>query len=180
MHRQSFLSLLSGYRTADAHEKTMRDQIEHFVRTQPDCFERSHAPGHITGSAWILDSMRTHVLLTHHRKLNRWLQLGGHADGESDVLNVAQREAVEESGLENIRPISEEIFDVDIHEIPEHKTEPKHFHYDIRFLFEADRGTPLKISGESNHLEWIALEGMFRYTAEESMMRMVRKTIQNI
>jgi 8-oxo-dGTP pyrophosphatase MutT (NUDIX family) len=176
MHRQLFLDRISGYHSADKHEEKMRDQIEHFVRTHADCFERSLSVGHITGSAWVLDRTRTHVLLTHHRKLGRWLQLGGHADGEPDVLNVAQREAIEESGLKNMDPISEDLFDVDIHEIPEHKDEPKHLHYDIRFLFEADRGSPLRITGESNHLEWIPLENVARYTNEESMMRMVRKT----
>ncbi len=176
MHRQVFLTQLSQYRPADVLEKQMLEHIQNFVRTEIRCFERSLPAGHITGSAWILDRGRTHVLLTHHRKLDRWLQLGGHADGDPDVLKVALREGREESGLENMVPVSDAIFDLDVHEIPPHKNEPKHLHYDIRFLFEADKDAPLKISGESKNLEWIALEKVSEYTTDESMMRMVRKT----
>jgi 8-oxo-dGTP pyrophosphatase MutT (NUDIX family) len=178
MHRQSILRYLSAYHPEDTYEKKMHDQIQNFVRTHPRCFERTLLEGHLTGSAWILDRERAHALMTHHAKLDRWLQLGGHADGEPDILSVALREAREESGLDGIRTVSDLIFDVDIHEIPARKDEPKHFHYDIRFLCEADRNDPLTISGESRNLKWIALEEMSAYTTEESMLRMVRKSFQ--
>ncbi|HBY64068.1 MAG TPA: NUDIX hydrolase, partial [Solibacterales bacterium] len=132
--------------------------------------------GHITGSAWVLDHGRTHVLLTHHQKLDKWLQLGGHADGDPDTLAVALREAREESGLSEVHPLTAGIFDVDVHLIPARKSEPEHFHYDIRHLLLADRRHPLRITSESKDLRWVPIADVARLTREESMLRMVRKT----
>ncbi|MCC6394558.1 MAG: NUDIX hydrolase [Bryobacterales bacterium] len=154
----------------------MRARLARFVEEYEECFERSLAVGHVTGSAWILDLERTHVLLTHHGKLDKWLQLGGHADGDADVLRVAIREAEEESGLDRVYPVSRSIFDVDIHLIPARKSEAEHYHYDMRFLLEADRGSPLRISSESKDLAWVPLAQVEGLTREESMLRMVRKT----
>jgi len=175
MHRQLLLRKLRSHFTADAHEEAMRQQIIKFVEKNPDCFERSLLKGHITGSAFIVNSKKTRTLLTHHHKLEKWLQLGGHSDGNPDTLNVALREAEEESGVKGIVAVSENIFDVDVHPIPEHGNEPAHFHYDVRFLFQADDAQPLIISSESKDLAWIPLERITEYTTEESVLRMVRK-----
>lgn len=154
----------------------MLEALQQFVEQHPECFERSLQVGHITGSAWIVNPPRTHALLIHHRKLERWLQPGGHADGDPDVLRVALREAHEESGLEQLRPLSGAIFDVDIHTIPARGPEPQHLHYDVRFLLEADDAAPLLISRESRALAWAELERITEYTDEESVLRMVAKT----
>jgi len=154
----------------------MAEALRQFVVTHANCFDRSLRIGHITGSAWIVDRGRTHALLTHHRKLNKWLQLGGHADGDPDILRVALREAREESNLDAIRPVSEDIFDVDIHVIPARGAEPEHLHYDVRFLLEADRGAPLTVSEESRSLAWAPIDEIGRLNPEESMARMVAKT----
>ena len=98
------------------------------------CFD----DGHITGSAWVVDPAGSRLLLTHHRKLGKWLQLGGHSDGEPDTLAVALREAREESGL-RVRPISNAVLDIDIHTIPALKGEPAHLHYDVRFALRRPR-----------------------------------------
>lgn len=153
----------------------MRARLAAFVGAYENCFERSLLVGHVTGSAWIVDLDRTHVLLTHHRKLDKWLQLGGHADGDSDVLRVAMREACEESGLASVRPVRESIFDVDIHLIPARKTEPEHFHYDVRYALEADRAEALRMSDESHDLRWVRVDEVAGLTQEESVLRMVRK-----
>ena len=118
MHRKPLLDQLSVYRARDSREAGTVEELRRFVEANADCFERSLRIGHVTGSAWILDGERTHALLTHHRKLNKWLQLGGHADGDPDMLRVAMREAREESSLAVIQALSEQIFDVDIHIIP--------------------------------------------------------------
>jgi 8-oxo-dGTP pyrophosphatase MutT (NUDIX family) len=115
-------------------------------------------------------------LLTHHKKLGRWLQLGGHADGDSQVMRVASREAEEESGLKQLALVSREIFDIDVHLIPERGQEPAHYHYDVRFLFEADKNETLVVSEESNDLAWVPLVSIEDYSCEESILRMVRKT----
>lgn len=175
MHRQLLLGQLERYHPSDKEELAMRDRIMQFVRQHEDCFSRELAIGHITGSAFIVNHERTHILLTHHKKLNRWLQLGGHADGESNILNVALREAEEESGLAEVRPVSQEIFDVDIHVIPARKNEAEHYHYDIRYLCEADSRIPLTVSDESHDLVWVPVTAVLNYTEERSMLRMVSK-----
>lgn len=169
-------TLLAAHQPFTDEEAAMLARLREFVDTYADCFERSLQIGHVTGSAWILDRERSHTLLTHHGKLDKWLQLGGHADGDRNILRVAMREAEEESGLTAITPISEAIFDVDIHLIPARRIEPEHFHYDVRFLLEADRHTPLKITSESKDLQWVPLEQVEQLTQEESVLRMVRKT----
>ncbi len=147
-----------------------------FVEAHADCLLRTCAPGHLTGSAWAVNAERWRTLLTHHRKLDKWLQLGGHADGDGDLLAVAEREAREESGLTSVRAVSAEIFDVDRHWIPERKGEPGHYHYDLRFMLVADLHEPLAVSSESKDLAWVPLEQVTRLNPEESMARMVRKT----
>jgi 8-oxo-dGTP pyrophosphatase MutT (NUDIX family) len=115
----------------------------------------------------------THVLLTHHRKLDRWLQLGGHSDGDPDTLAVARREAEEESGLP-VRVLGTAIFDLDVHEIPARKGDPAHYHYDVRFIFVADH-EGFEVSDESHDLAWVPIDGLADYSTEESLLRMGRK-----
>lgn len=147
-----------------------------FVEAHADCLLRTCVPGHLTGSAWIVDRTRRRVLLTHHRKLDKWLQLGGHADGDPDLTAVALREAQEESGLRSVARVSPAIFDLDVHEIPAGSTDPVHRHYDLRFLLEADADEPLVISAESKDLAWVELDRLAEYSSEESLLRMARKT----
>jgi 8-oxo-dGTP pyrophosphatase MutT (NUDIX family) len=160
----------------DPHEAAMTADTIRFVEAHSDCLLRSCVPGHLTGSAWVVDPARTRTLLTHHLKLDKWLQLGGHADGDGDLLAVAMREAREESGLTRLRVVSPSIFDVDRHWIPPRKNDPGHYHYDLRFCIEADPREPLVISGESKALAWVDLAEVTRLNPEESMARMVRKT----
>jgi 8-oxo-dGTP pyrophosphatase MutT (NUDIX family) len=180
--RAQMLDILREYSAVDSqidpHERTMLTRMVEFASTHEDCFERHLSIGHMTGSAWVLDREREYVLLTHHRKLDRWLQLGGHADGNPDLLDVAMRETREESGLRGVRVVSEIPFDVDIHEIPERGLESLHFHYDVRFLLEASCEEPLVVSEESHELAWVPLLGLAERTdVDESLRRMVRKTI---
>jgi 8-oxo-dGTP pyrophosphatase MutT (NUDIX family) len=178
MHRTNVLYLLRAHATRplDAHEAAMTADTLRFVETHPDCLLRTQLTGHLTGSAWIVDAARTRTLLTHHRKLDKWLQLGGHADGDPDLCAVALREAREESGLTRLRAVSAEIFDLDRHWIPERKTEPAHWHYDLRFMIEADPAEPIAVSDESHDLGWVELGRVAALNPEESMARMVRKS----
>ena len=172
--RQQILSLIETYGRRYPEEVETVERIGKFVAANPDCFRRELLEGHVTGSAWVLDQ-RGRTLLTHHRKLGIWVQLGGHADGDSDIAAVALREAVEESGIDRLALVSAEIFDIDIHRIPARGAEPAHYHYDCRFLIRAgDEG--YVVSDESHDLAWIALDSITDYTTEESVMRMVRKT----
>ena len=177
MHRNDLLETLARYDAGDVHERACRDRIEAFVRTHTRCFERSLAVGHVVGSVWLTNRANTHVLLTHHRKLGMWLQLGGHADGESDILGVALREAREESGIAEIEPVSTRIFDLDVHRIPPHGDEAAHYHYDIRFLARTVGHERYRASDESIELAWVSREEIPRIDTDRSVLRMHAKWI---
>lgn len=177
MHRQPLLDQLADYAARHPEEAETVGRFIGFVTAEADCFERSLAAGHVTGSAWIVSADGTKVLLTHHAKLDRWLQLGGHADGDPDVLAVALKEAREESGLSEFEPVGDGIFDLDIHPIPARKGDPEHLHYDVRYVLRATGNTDYIVSDESHDLRWVPLDGVADLTGEESMRRMVRKWI---
>ncbi len=170
-------------------------QIESFVTSYPEealfvprflellksprAFHRDHLPGHITGSAWIINQDFNKVLLIEHAKLKRWLQPGGHADGETNVMDVAMREAWEETGVGNLTPLSDSFFDLDIHPIPERKDMPAHDHYDVRYIFQVHDAVELVISEESTGLKWVSFEEIEALTnSNSSILRMVEKTNQ--
>ena len=175
--RADLIRFFSDYKSTFAEESIFISDFLSLLNA-PTCYERTHLPGHITGSAWITTRERDYVLLVHHAKLNRWLQPGGHADGDENVLRVALREAEEETGLQNFRIISELPFDVDIHVIPERKDFPAHQHYDVRFLMEASREERIVVSEESNDVKWIRLSELESYTTEESVLRMKAKLLR--
>lgn len=175
MHRAALLGLLRRYRPIDAADAACRARFAAFVESQPRCFERALAPGHVTGSAWIMDRDGSRVLLTHHRKLNIWVQPGGHADGDPDVAAVAAREAVEETGLPGLAIRGEGIFDLDIHPIPARGDTPAHEHFDARFAFQATTTVDFQVSAESHALAWAPLDGLENFTREPSVLRMREK-----
>ena len=137
MHRNNLREKLEKYRPSNAEEVHARTLMLNFLNSHADCFERSCGIGHFTGSCWLENYDGTKFLLTLHRKIKIWLQLGGHADGDSDILRVALKEAHEESGLRHIEPVSPEIFDLSVHLVPEYKGIPAHYHYDVRFIVRA-------------------------------------------
>ncbi len=175
MHRKPLPDQLYEYSQRHPEESAVVSRFIEFVETQPECFERSLAFGHITGSAWVVNRDGTEVLLTHHRKLDCWLQLGGHADGDPDILSVATKEAEEESGLTDFTPVGEGIFDIDIHPIPARSNEPAHLHYDVRYVLRANGSIDFTVSEESHDLRWVPLEEVKNLTTEPSMARMVEK-----
>lgn len=174
-HRNGLIESLIQYSYGYAEENSFKERFLKLLE-HPRAFFRDHLPGHITGSAWIIDESRKYTFLTHHAKLNRWLQPGGHADGEEDVFQVALREATEETGLKSLKPFSISIFDIDIHTIPARKDFPEHDHYDVRFLFTANRNEQFTISEESVNLAWISLDELDKYVSNsESILRMAQK-----
>jgi 8-oxo-dGTP pyrophosphatase MutT (NUDIX family) len=179
MHRRSLLDLLERYADGYPEELSCVSDLRDFVAQHPDCFERSCEPGHVTASSWIVSHDHRDFLLTHHRKLGRWLQLGGHADGDSDVQQVALREAREESGMEHFECVPDSsgmpLLDLDIHRIPARPGEPAHHHFDVRFLLVAKPDQPLRISHESNDLQWFSQGRVAEFASEESLARLARK-----
>lgn len=179
--RAPLCKALQKYAESHPEQKITADRMLDFVRSTPHCFERSHAAGHMTGSAWLLNPTGDKALLTLHHNLQRWMQTGGHADGDPDTLRVALKEAEEESGITGIVPITEEIFDIDIHLIPARpaKGEPAHFHYDVRYLLRAPH-EQYAISHESDDLAWWSAEDFATRAAEldASVLRMAELWMQ--
>lgn len=173
--RRAFLALLDRHASAAADARADAEQFRAFVLERADCFERSCEPGHVTGSAWLVDAAGERVLLTHHRKLDRWLQLGGHADGDPDIARVALREAEEESGLRGLI-VDAVIFDLDRHRIPARGGEPAHWHYDVRFVVHATGGEAFIASDESHALAWRDIAAVAAdETLDPSLRRMALK-----
>jgi 8-oxo-dGTP pyrophosphatase MutT (NUDIX family) len=164
-HRSMLCQQIATYINSHPERKETAETLLQFVLSTPDCFERSHAEGHITGSVWMLNPEGNKALLTLHRKLKLWVQPGGHADGDPDVLRVACREAAEESGITDLCVLDAEIFDVDIHTIPARPAtgEPEHLHYDIRYLLQAGH-EQFAISDKSDALGWFTREEISHLT----------------
>ena len=166
---------LLRYRDQWPTEADTTDLFVRFFRSHDEVFHREHAPGHFTGSAWLVSGDGEKVLLTHHRKLDRWLQLGGHADGDNNLARVALREAEEESGLHDL-DVQPSIFDIDRHRIPARGAEPAHWHYDVRYVVRAGADESFVVSHESRALAWRSIADMTDdATVDVSMRRMAHK-----
>lgn len=140
-----------------------------------DGFQRERLAGHFTASAWLVARDGRRVLLTHHRKLGLWLQLGGHADGDLDLARAALREAEEESGLPGLL-VEPGIFDLDRHRIPAWREVPEHWHYDVRYVVRATGSEDFIVSDESHALAWRDIASLAEdAAADASVRRMARK-----
>jgi 8-oxo-dGTP pyrophosphatase MutT (NUDIX family) len=176
MNREQLRTVLAGMdlsRRAD--EEPVRARMLALLDGTPGCFERTAFPAHFTGSALVVNGDGSRVLLHHHRKLDRWLQFGGHCDGDEDVLRVARREALEESGIQGLIVASERPFDLDIHEIPALGGEPAHYHYDVRFMLIAPESAAPVLSGESRDLWWFTAGEAEGVALDDGLRRMMRK-----
>ena len=138
-------------------------------------FLRERLEGHFTASALLVSADGRRTLLTHHRKLDRWLQPGGHADGDTDLARVALTEATEESGLRGLR-VEGGIFDLDRHWIPERKGVPGHWHHDVRYVVRAGDDERYVVGEESNDLAWLDIDAVAADASmDPSLRRMARK-----
>jgi 8-oxo-dGTP pyrophosphatase MutT (NUDIX family) len=175
MRRRRLLAQLERYRPADALEARHQAAIVELVAGAEDAFARTHfAPGHITASCFIVDGDK--LLLHHHRRLNRWLQMGGHVEADEDPASAALREGAEESGLNDLAFALDGIFDLDVHVIPAAKGEPEHRHFDVRYV--ARTATPHAVAidrNESNELAWVPLADAVAMMNEAASSRVIQK-----
>lgn len=174
------IELLDRYAAFWPGEREIAERFREFVAAHPDCLWRHGLPGHVTASAWLLSADGGQALLTHHRKLGRWLQLGGHVDGDPQLERACLREAREESGIAALAlvPFGGDAvvpLDLDVHPIPARGAEPAHAHWDVRFLLRATRDEPLVCSDESHALRWFAPAELRQVTAEASVLRLADK-----
>jgi 8-oxo-dGTP pyrophosphatase MutT (NUDIX family) len=179
MHRRHLNELFDRYLADWPGERELVARFRAFVAAHDDCLVRTCRIGHITASAWIEDSAGERCLLLHHKKLGRWLQLGGHVDGEPRVEQSARREAQEESGMREFGFVHwrDELvpLDLDVHPIPARKDEPAHEHWDVRFWLRAAPGQALVRPDEANDVRWFRPDELAQVTDEESVLRLQRK-----
>lgn len=182
MHRRGILETLKTYESFFPSEKETVARVRNLVQAYPDCFERTCLPGHITGSAWIISPDKSRYLLTHHRKLNRWLQTGGHADNETVPHQIALREAEEESGMTGFQFVETDglliPLDINVHHIPPRKSEQAHEHHDLRYFLIAMDGQEISASEESHEVRWFTVDELVSVTDEPGILRMLHKSEQ--
>lgn len=179
MHSFLLIPNLKIFSSQNIAELQFREHMLELISTQKRCFHRDCFPAHFTGSALIIEPETHSILLNHHRALNKWLQFGGHCDGNENIFEVAYREAVEESGITSLKTLSQTFVDLDIHPIPANpkRKEPAHFHYDVRFVFAASRKTDLHISDESHALKWFSLTEIKNLRLDQNLIRLIDKAI---
>lgn len=150
--------------------RAARDEILRLIDGRPDAADRTARPGHLTGSAMVVDAEGEHLVLLFHTKLRRWLQPGGHADGDMNLAAVALREATEETGIDGLRidPIP---VDLDVHEVAP-PNEDRHLHLDVRFLVVAPDSAELRANHESTDLRWVRWEELDRYEVDDGLRRL--------
>jgi 8-oxo-dGTP pyrophosphatase MutT (NUDIX family) len=162
---------IAAYAARDAAQARARAFVLDWIDAHPDALQRACLAGHLTASALVLDTAGERALLTLHAKLGRWLQLGGHCDGDANLAGAALREAREESGIAGL-VIAPEIVDLDCHRIPARADEPEHWHLDARFLVRAPAGARTRLSAESEQLRWFAPRELGEIETDESVRRL--------
>lgn len=179
MYREHLLCEVKEYAQRHPEEKDCVQRFQTLLESRKDCFLRSCPRGHVTASAWILSDDGRRSVLAHHRKLGRWIQAGGHCDGDPQPWRTAIREAQEETGLWDLRLLLQDgrvqPIDLDVHTVPAAEGEPAHEHFDVRYLIIALPGQTLRASKESYEVRWVGWEELGRFTTEESVLRLADK-----
>ena len=160
-------------RYAPYNEQEARDKavILDFLARHDDAFLRSNRIAHMTASAWVVNAARDRVLMVYHKIYDSWSWTGGHADGDEDLLAVAIREVREETGVRSVRPVSEEIYSLEILTVDGHEKRgeyvPSHLHLNVTYLLEADEHEALRIcEAENSGVRWFTLNGALRASTE--------------
>jgi 8-oxo-dGTP pyrophosphatase MutT (NUDIX family) len=164
-------------RPGEASHEANRRQILAFLDDHPDALHRSCATGHLTGSAAVIDPSTRQVLFLFHAKVQRWLQPGGHADGDANLARVALREAAEETGIDGLR-VGLPAVDLDVHTFHDARgRDPDHLHLDVRHLVVAPAGATAVTNHESEGARWVPVDALSQLDLDPGTHRMVRAAV---
>lgn len=171
MTKREMIELIRAFEPLCEQEERDKLLFEEAFRAHENLFERTCLPCHMTASAWIVNRDRTKVLMAYHNIYDSWSWLGGHADGEFDLLSVALREAKEESGTDAIAPVDGRIFSLEALTVDGHEKKgiyvPSHLHLNVTYLLEADDAAPLKNrEGENSAVKWFTPDGALAASTE--------------
>lgn len=171
---------LTTYQPYNEQEAKEREVMVQYIDTFPNILTRENEFAHFTASAWIVNHNHTKVLMAYHNIYQSWAWIGGHADGDPDLLHVALKETEEETGLKNIKPLSEEIFSLEILGVDGHVKKGKyvatHVHLNVTYLFEADEKELTRIKPDENSaIQWIALDEAVEKSNEPNMKIIYQK-----
>lgn len=161
-------------------EKMDKSFMLDFINKNEDCLVRDNRVAHFTASNWIVNKDRTKIIMIYHNIYNSWAWTGGHADGDEDLMHVALKEATEESNIQNLKPLTEGIFSLEVLTVNGHVKRGKyvssHLHLNCTFLFEADESKELKIKEDENSgVKWIDINQAVEITNEENMRPIYKK-----
>ena len=173
---------IKKYRPCNAQEQRDQALILDFLEKNGDAFLRSNLLAHMTASSWIVNPERTKTLMVYHNLYDSWSWTGGHADGETDLLSVALREAREETGIEHVRPLSPEIFSLEVLTVDGHEKRgeyvPSHLHMNVTYLLEAEESDTLHICREENSgVAWFTLEEALKASSEPWFVERIYKQL---
>ena len=175
---------IKKYRPCNGQEQRDKSVILDFLEKNEDVFFRSNLIAHMTASSWIVNPQRTKTLMVYHNIYDSWSWTGGHADGETDLLAVALREAREETGIAHVRPVSPEIFSLEVLTVDGHEKRgayvPSHLHMNVTYLLEAEESDTLRVCREENSgVAWFTLEEALKASTEPWFVERIYKKLNS-
>ena len=182
MNRQDLINQLQSYQSFNEQEEADRQVMLGLLQTSDNIFYRTNLLAHFTASAWVINKAHTHVLMAFHNIFQNYAWLGGHADGEEDLLSVALREVKEESGIHTVKPITEGIYSLETIEVNGHEKKgkyvPSHLHLNVTYLLEADDTESLHIKQDENSaVNWFPIDQVLDVVDEPWMVERIYKKL---
>lgn len=177
---EKLISQIKRFKSYNEQEEKDKEMILKYIETFNDVLTRENKMCHFTASNWIVNKQRTKALMIYHNIYNSWAWTGGHADGDSNLLRVALKEATEETGIENFKVISDGIFGIQIVTVDGHVKRGEfvssHLHLDCCFLLEADESESIRIKADENsNIQWVPIEKVNEYSSEPKMKPIYKK-----
>ena len=182
MHAEKTYQAIKNYRPFNEQERLDKERILRFLEQHEDAYLRSNLFAHMTASAWAVNSARDKVLMVYHKLYDSWSWTGGHCDGDADMLAVALRELSEETGAVHLRPLSEEIYSLEILTVDGHEKRgeyvPSHLHLNLTYLIEVDEEDSLRIcEAENSAVRWFSLDDALKASTEPWFVERIYKKL---